>query len=102
MNRNVIVLIIAAIALLTLALICVLTVQKPQPVACTEEALLCPDGSAVGRIAPDCRFAPCPNCACPEGYVQEGDACNPKCYYSNPRCLMPSAECNAMTEKNSE
>jgi len=28
--------------------------------ACTEEAKLCPDGSAVGRIGPDCEFAPCP------------------------------------------
>lgn len=28
--------------------------------ACTEEAKLCPDGSAVGRTGPDCAFAPCP------------------------------------------
>ena len=30
------------------------------PVACTEEAKICPDGSAVGRIGPNCDFAPCP------------------------------------------
>lgn len=30
-----------------------------QPVACTMEAKLCPDGSAVGRSGPDCAFAPC-------------------------------------------
>lgn len=29
-------------------------------VACTQEALLCPDGSAVGRSGPSCAFAPCP------------------------------------------
>jgi len=29
-------------------------------VACTMEAKLCPDGSAVGRSGPDCKFAPCP------------------------------------------
>lgn len=29
-------------------------------VACTMEAKLCPDGSAVGRIGPDCEFAMCP------------------------------------------
>jgi hypothetical protein len=29
-------------------------------VACTLEAKLCPDGSYVGRIGPDCRFAACP------------------------------------------
>jgi putative hemolysin len=29
--------------------------------ACTEEAKICPDGSAVGRTGPNCEFAPCPN-----------------------------------------
>lgn len=29
-------------------------------VACTMDAKLCPDGSYVGRIAPDCEFAACP------------------------------------------
>jgi hypothetical protein len=29
-------------------------------VACTMDAKICPDGSAVGRIGPDCAFAPCP------------------------------------------
>ena len=28
--------------------------------ACTLEAKLCPDGSAVGRSGPECAFAPCP------------------------------------------
>jgi hypothetical protein len=28
--------------------------------ACTQEAKLCPDGSAVGRSGPNCEFAPCP------------------------------------------
>ncbi|PIR07125.1 MAG: hypothetical protein COV55_01700 [Candidatus Komeilibacteria bacterium CG11_big_fil_rev_8_21_14_0_20_36_20] len=31
-----------------------------QPVACTLEAKICPDGSAVGRIPPNCEFATCP------------------------------------------
>lgn len=31
-----------------------------QPVACTEDAKICPDGSAVGRVGPDCEFAACP------------------------------------------
>jgi len=30
------------------------------PVACTLEAKLCPDGSTVGRVGPNCEFAPCP------------------------------------------
>jgi putative hemolysin len=29
--------------------------------ACTEEAKLCPDGSAVGRTGPNCEFAECPS-----------------------------------------
>lgn len=28
--------------------------------ACTMEAKVCPDGSAVGRTGPNCEFAPCP------------------------------------------
>ena len=28
--------------------------------ACTAEAKICPDGTAVGRIGPNCEFAPCP------------------------------------------
>ncbi|HVT74847.1 MAG TPA: hypothetical protein VHD69_00260 [Candidatus Paceibacterota bacterium] len=29
-------------------------------VVCTMDAKLCPDGSYVGRIGPDCQFAQCP------------------------------------------
>lgn len=31
-----------------------------EPVACTADAQICPDGSAVGRVGPDCHFAACP------------------------------------------
>lgn len=35
--------------------------QSPrEPIACTMEAKICPDGSAVGRTGPNCEFAPCP------------------------------------------
>lgn len=30
------------------------------PVACTMDAKICPDGSAVGRSGPNCEFDPCP------------------------------------------
>ena len=33
--------------------------EKIEPVICTMEAKLCPDGSYVSRIAPKCDFAPC-------------------------------------------
>ncbi|HRN70752.1 MAG TPA: hypothetical protein PLS49_06240 [Candidatus Woesebacteria bacterium] len=29
-------------------------------VVCTMEAKICPDGSSVGRMPPNCEFAPCP------------------------------------------
>jgi len=71
----------------------IVPIQK-QPVACTAEAKLCPDGSAVGRTGPNCEFAPCPGeCVCPEGFRKEGDVCNPGCYYSTPPCLAPSIPC---------
>ena len=34
--------------------------NQPEQVACTMEAMLCSDGSAVGRVGPNCEFAPCP------------------------------------------
>lgn len=52
----------------------------PLPLACTEEAKVCPDGSAVGRTGPSCAFAPCPplilgttpdmSVVLPDGYVE--------------------------------
>lgn len=38
----------------------VATPGKKDLVACTMEAMLCPDGSYVGRRPPDCEFAKCP------------------------------------------
>lgn len=31
-----------------------------EPKACTQEAKICPDGSAVSRTGPNCEFAACP------------------------------------------
>lgn len=36
------------------------TLQLPdQPVACTMDVFICPDGSSVARMGPNCEFAPC-------------------------------------------
>lgn len=35
-------------------------VDGNEPVACTMDAKVCPDGSYVGRIGPNCEFAACP------------------------------------------
>ncbi len=90
------------IAIVVLIVVTIIIVQSPQHKACTMEALICSDDSAVGRFSPDCRFAPCPNCKCPEGFMQDGETCNPACYYSTPRCLAPSLECSVTCESDSD
>lgn len=35
--------------------------QEEETVMCTMDALICPDGSGVGRSGKDCVFSPCPN-----------------------------------------
>jgi len=46
----------------------------PPRVACTMEAKICPDGSAVGRQGPNCEFAACPpmNNSSPANYTLYG------------------------------
>ncbi len=35
--------------------------NSQKPIACTQEAKLCPDGSYVSRTGPNCEFSPCPD-----------------------------------------
>ncbi len=37
-----------------------ITTSFPQQRVCTQDAKICPDGTAVGRVGPNCEFAPCP------------------------------------------
>ncbi|MFH0978211.1 MAG: DUF333 domain-containing protein [Candidatus Woesearchaeota archaeon] len=73
--------------------------------ACTQEAKVCPDGSAVGRVGPNCEFAPCPelerhNCSaesrkakiCTMDYV-------PVCGWFNSKVRCVKYPC-AVTESN--
>ncbi|HLP43786.1 MAG TPA: hypothetical protein VK145_00735 [Candidatus Nanoarchaeia archaeon] len=48
------------------------TSNSSEPVACTLDAKICPDGSAVGRTGPNCEFAMCP------GENQDTDVWNTK------------------------
>jgi hypothetical protein len=58
-NKKLIIILI--ILTLAVAWICwQMRAEPEQSRACTEEARLCPDGSAVGRVAPSCEFAACP------------------------------------------
>ena len=58
---------------------------EKEPVACTADAKLCPDGTYVSRVAPDCNFAPCPISKVCEidsdcmVFGEDGD-CNCGCY----------------------
>ena len=38
----------------------IIKTQTQSPKSCTLEAKVCPDGSSVGRVGPNCEFAPCP------------------------------------------
>jgi hypothetical protein len=44
------------------------TVSHDQ-IGCTMDARICPDGSAVGRMPPNCEFAPCPVYPNPTGEI---------------------------------
>lgn len=51
---------IIPVLLLSIILTGCTTTKTIVPQACTEEAKICPNGSAVGRSWPNCEFAPCP------------------------------------------
>jgi len=65
MKKNVLMLIILALALTGVLFVAgkVGTVpenETDENIACTADAMLCPDGTAVGRVGPHCEFAVCP------------------------------------------
>lgn len=65
-NKYILPIIIGVLALGGIAVIAASKTSTPQapqdnePVVCTMDAKLCPDGSYVGRVAPSCEFAACP------------------------------------------
>ncbi len=44
--------------------------QPSSAFACTQEAKRCPDGAYVGKVGPNCEFAPCPNAKSAQGGTQ--------------------------------
>lgn len=69
MNKSRILLLGATLILFSIAIILVIgveTTSAPEIQACTKEARMCPDGSAVGRTGPNCEFAACPTPAVSE------------------------------------
>ncbi|MFZ6035391.1 MAG: hypothetical protein ACOYUB_04600 [Patescibacteria group bacterium] len=45
--------------------------ENIEPVACTMDAKICPDGSSVGRVPPTCEFSPCPSTS----FTDDGQMC---------------------------
>lgn len=63
-----------------------------EPITCTMEAKICPDGTSVGRTGPNCEFAPCPGETTPpnirsgiSGTVFTGPTC-PVVRVDDPSC----------------
>lgn len=54
------ILLIIALAAIPAAAYFIFTNAQRGSIACTQEAMLCPDGSYVGRSGPTCSFAECP------------------------------------------
>lgn len=89
-------------------------------VACTMDAKICPDGSAVGRVGPNCEFAACPAAQTPgDGTVvctdvmKQAEVCPaiyaPVCGLVQVQCIKApcnpvpetfSSGCNACAQKN--
>lgn len=67
---------------------------NPGPVACTEEAKLCPDGTSVGRVGPKCEFAACPNVK-QEETASIGQRILNKDVYMTPIKLISDSRCPA-------
>ncbi len=68
--------------------------------ACTDEAKVCPDGSAVGRTGPSCQFAACPlpNMELSAGSTTVGFVL-PSGYKANPKALGSDTTLLAAYEK---
>ena len=67
------------------------TLAPVSPVACTTEAMICPGGSLVGRVGPNCEFALCPKANVPEDSIactQEARECPDGSFVgrSGPKC----------------
>ena len=61
--------------------------HQQKPVACTQEAKVCPNGSFVGRTGPNCEFAPCSVKECVTS--RNCQDLHKNCYYacSNSKCV---------------
>jgi len=72
MNKTILFIILALVVIGGMASILLyLKSTQPNEIACTLEAKLCPDGSAVGRTGPNCEFAECPSAQSVETFLYQ-------------------------------
>lgn len=60
MNKKILIVIFGVILLAGAVYLAFTSISRNKQVACTQEAKICSDGSAVGRTGPNCEFAACP------------------------------------------
>lgn len=116
------IIIIIAIIAVFLALFGILYYSQDKPAVCTEEAKVCPDGTAVARTLPDCEFEACPaskictddsdcivfgkdgdcNCGCYNKQALPQDT-GGKCFCAAPTsCKCEAGQCEASFEEETE
>jgi hypothetical protein len=72
--------------------------RTPSTRACTLEAMVCPDGSSVGRSGPNCAFAPCPTLL-PTVKVEQPTT---SVQATKPMEAVPSPQTNTITIKSQD
>ena len=89
------------IGVLYAAVIPTLPGNGPAVIGCTMEAMICPDGSAVGRTGPNCEFAKCPDAppvstevGTVTGTVLLGPVCPVERNPPDPNCAPRPYECD--------
>jgi len=98
-KKSKLLIIVLIISLMFIIALLIILFLPTSPQACTAEAKLCPDGTAVGRTGPNCEFESCPDVKENRVYCTEeqkqADACieiyQPVCGYSDPekiKCLV--------------
>ena len=80
---------ILAIIIIAGAVIQKFSTLQTTETACTEEALMCPDGSAVGRSGPECVFSACTN---PGSFTGQLAQSPDGAYYLHMKSVLPEAK----------
>lgn len=70
-NKRILLIIFILILITGICFFWIKNENKTEILSCDEEKKICPDGSYVGKVLPDCEFATCPKLDLPQGYTLE-------------------------------